>query len=158
MIIDFVKSAGENIWGKITGKDKDREKAEKITQFIKGLGIAISDLSADVKDDTVTIKGTVKTQEDREKVILAAGNVKDIAHVNDEIKVMPDKKDDEERKADSSNNEPRFYTVVKGDSLSKIAQRYYGDANKYHRIFEANTPMLKDPDKIYPGQTLRIPH
>ena len=49
------------------------------------------------------------------------------------------------------------YTVAKGDTLSKIAKEFYGEANKYHQIFEANKPMLKDPDKIYPGQMLRIP-
>ena len=158
MIIDFIKSAGENLWDKITGEDKDREKAEVIIQFIKGLGIDISDLSADVEKDSVIIRGTTKTQEDREKVILAAGNVKGVSHVKDEIKVIPEKKDGEESKEDGSNIEPRFYTVVKGDTLSKIALKYYGDANKYHSIFEANTPMLKDPNKIYPGQNLRIPH
>ena len=50
-----------------------------------------------------------------------------------------------------------FYTVVSGDSLSKIAKKHYGDASKYPVIFDANRPMLKDPDKIYPGQVLRIP-
>ena len=50
-----------------------------------------------------------------------------------------------------------FYTVQKGDTLSKIAKDQYGNANKYQQIFEANKPMLKDPDKIYPGQVLRIP-
>jgi nucleoid-associated protein YgaU len=50
-----------------------------------------------------------------------------------------------------------FYTVKSGDTLSAIAKRYYGDANRYSAIFEANKPMLTDPDKIYPGQTRRIP-
>jgi LysM repeat protein len=49
------------------------------------------------------------------------------------------------------------YTVAAGDSLSKIAKQFYGDANKYMKIFEANKPMLTHPDKIYPGQKLRIP-
>ena len=51
----------------------------------------------------------------------------------------------------------RTYTVEKGDTLSRIAKEMYGDAGKYPAIFEANKPMLKDPDKIYPGQVLRIP-
>jgi nucleoid-associated protein YgaU len=49
------------------------------------------------------------------------------------------------------------YTVVSGDSLSKIAKHFYGDANHWRRIFEANRDTLDDPDKIYPGQTLKIP-
>ena len=50
-----------------------------------------------------------------------------------------------------------MYTVVSGDTLSAIAKKEYGDANKYMKIFEANQPMLSDPNKIYPGQVLRIP-
>lgn len=166
MIIDFIKDAGESLWDKVTGEDKDRQKAQKIVEFIKGLGIDISGVSADVDNDTVTIKGVTKTQEDREKVILAAGNVKGISHVKDEIKVVPEKRvESADEKVEASgdqkedaNGEARFYSVVKGDTLSAIAKKYYGDANKYPKIFEANKPMLKDPNKIYPGQTLRIPH
>ena len=51
----------------------------------------------------------------------------------------------------------RTYVVEKGDSLSKIAKREYGDANKWPRIYEANKDLIKDPDLIYPGQTLKIP-
>jgi nucleoid-associated protein YgaU len=51
----------------------------------------------------------------------------------------------------------RFYTVKSGDTLSKISKEMYGNANQYMKIFEANKPMLKDPDKIYPGQVLRVP-
>jgi nucleoid-associated protein YgaU len=51
----------------------------------------------------------------------------------------------------------QFHTVASGESLSLIAKKYYGDAMKYPVIFEANKPMLSDPDKIYPGQVLRIP-
>lgn len=51
----------------------------------------------------------------------------------------------------------RTYTVKKGDTLSKISKEHYGDANQYMKIFEANRDQLKDPDKIYPGQELRIP-
>ena len=157
MAINFIKNAGESLWDEVTGKDKEREKSQKITQFISGLGISISDLSADVNKDTVTIKGTTKTQEDREKVILAAGNVKGVSHVNDNIKVIPDGHEAKDGEEDS-NKESRFYTVNKGDTLSAIAQRFYGNASKYPQIFEANRPMLKDPNKIYPGQTLRIPN
>ena len=51
----------------------------------------------------------------------------------------------------------RTYTVVQGDSLSKIAKREYGDANAWNRIYEANRDIIKNPDLIYPGQTLKIP-
>jgi len=51
----------------------------------------------------------------------------------------------------------KSYTVQKGDTLSKIAKNFYGEANEYKKIFEANKDQLKDPDKIQPGQVLRIP-
>ena len=60
------------------------------------------------------------------------------------------------RKA-AEESRTEFYTVVSGDTLGKIAERFYGDWSKYPTIFDANTPMLKDPDLIYPGQVLRIP-
>jgi nucleoid-associated protein YgaU len=78
---------------------------------------------------------------------------------------MPDSK---EPKADfsdveggSSSTAPapsgRSYTVVKGDSLSKIAKHLYGDAQKWRKIYEANRDQIKNPDLIYPGQTFTIP-
>ena len=53
--------------------------------------------------------------------------------------------------------ESQMYVVVSGDTLSKISKEFYGSPNKYQQIFEANKPMLSHPDKIYPGQVLRIP-
>ena len=87
----------------------------------------------------------MRSQEDKEKLVLACGNVRGIAEVDEDLEV--------EQKAP----EATMYTVKSGDSLSKIAKQHYGDASKYPRIFEANRPMLSDPDKIYPGQVLRIP-
>jgi nucleoid-associated protein YgaU len=84
-------------------------------------------------------------REAREKVILAAGNVHGVSGVEDMMTV------------DLSQPPAQFYTVVKGDTLSKIAKQFYGNPNEYPRIFEANRPMLSHPDKIYPGQNLRIP-
>ena len=57
----------------------------------------------------------------------------------------------------SSSTAAKIYEVVSGDSLSKIAKREYGNANEWRRIFDANQDILKDPDKIYPGQKLKIP-
>lgn len=98
----------------------------------------------DGNTDTVNISGSAPTQADREKAILAAGNVQHVATVNDSITV------------DAPEPESRMYTVKSGDTLSKIAQEMYGNGD-YMKIFEANKPLLSDPDKIYPGQMLRIP-
>ena len=94
--------------------------------------------------DTVTINGSAPTQADREKAILAAGNVQHVAQVQDNISV------------DTPEPESRMYTVKSGDTLSKIAQEVYGNGD-YMKIFEANKPLLSKKKKIYPGQVLRIP-
>ena len=96
--------------------------------------------------DTVTLSGTAKTQSDRERARLAAGNVQHVDKVIDDIVVA------------TAEPESRMYTVKSGDTLSKIAKEMYGNANEYNKIFEANQPMLSHPDKIYPGQVLRIPN
>ena len=95
--------------------------------------------------DTAEISGVAKTQADREKAIIAIGNVQNVAKVIDNIDIEEDAP------------ESTMYTVESGDSLSKIAQEVYGSSDDYMKIFEANKPMLSDPNKIYPGQVLRIP-
>ncbi|MDO5652241.1 MAG: peptidoglycan-binding protein LysM [Moraxella sp.] len=95
--------------------------------------------------DTVTLAGTAKTQADRERARLAAGNVQHVEVVVDDMEV------------ETAEEESRFYTVKSGDTLSKVAKEMYGNANDYMKIFEANKPMLSHPDKIYVGQVLRIP-
>ena len=148
-LFTFIKDAGAKIFGGKTSAEKEAEseaaKSEKIAGLIHKLDLGIEGFSVSVDGDKATVKGSAPSQEVREKVILAAGNVEGIASVEDHIEV-----DDEEDQAD-------FYTVKSGDSLSKIAKEFYGDPMKYPQIFEANKPMLEDPDKIYPGQTLRIP-
>ena len=107
--------------------------------------LEVEELRIEVQGDVATVWGKVDNQAEREKVVLAVGNVIGIARVDDRME------------AKQKAPEAQMHTVVSGDSLSKIAKKYYGDANKYQAIFEANKPMLKDPDKIYPGQVLRIP-
>jgi len=127
---------------------KDIAKKAKISVFhsiIKSLGLPIENLEVDLNDDAVTVYGTTTSHENREKIILALGNVAGIATVDDRINV-------------DAPVTSQFYTVEKGDSLSGIAKKVYGDAMKYPIIFEANKPMLKDPSLIYPGQSLRIPN
>ncbi len=87
----------------------------------------------------------MNSQGDKEKIVLAVGNTAGIGRVDDQFEI------------ENPEPEATFYTVQSGDSLSKIAKQQYGNAMKYPAIFEANEPMLTDPDKIYPGQVLRIP-
>jgi nucleoid-associated protein YgaU len=103
------------------------------------------DIGFDGSSGTVTVSGVAADQATKEKVVLCCGNVERVAAVNDLLTVA------------TPADESQYYTVVKGDNLSKIAKQYYGNPNKYPVIFEANKPMLTHPDKIYPGQLLRIP-
>lgn len=145
-LFSFIKNAGAKVFG--IGKTVEAEaedKAAKLLESVEKLGFKVRDLNIEVADETVKVWGQAETQEEKEKVILVLGNTEGIATVDDNITVITPKV------------ESKFYTVEKGDSLSKIAKAMYGDAMKYPVIFEANKPMLKDPDLIYPGQVLRIP-
>ena len=93
----------------------------------------------------MTVAGIAPDQATREKVMLCCGNVANVTTVNDMMTVT------------APEPESQWYTVVKGDNLSKISKAFYGTPSKYPQIFEANKPMLTHPDKIYPGQVLRIP-
>ena len=124
-----------------------QEIANKLLGHIKALGLPVTGLSVSYNgaSDLATIKGQVQTQADKEKIILAVGNVDHVAQVDDQMTVA------------TPEPESKFYTVKSGDTLSKISKEFYADANQYNKIFEANRPLLKDPNDIYPGQVLRIP-
>ncbi len=143
-LFEFIKSVGERvgIGGGDKGTDAEALKAEVDKHGLKADGLDIA-----VDGDTVKVAGNAASTEMREKIVLAVGNVEGIAKVEDAIAV------------DGGDPDATFYTVVKGDTLWKISEAHYGDGNggKYNVIFEANKPMLSHPDKIYPGQVLRIP-
>jgi nucleoid-associated protein YgaU len=157
-IFDFVKDAGENLLEKAgvgAGKaaaattaapaESAPDQAKVLARSIELLEIPVEGLKIGVNGDSLTVSGTSPTQADREKLVLVLGNTRGIARVDDRLTVV------------APEPESVFHTVEKGDTLSKIAKAHYGDAMKYPVIFEANRPMLTDPDKIYPGQVLRIP-
>lgn len=145
-LLSFVKDAGEKIWDAVSGGSKE-DRAEKLKKHIDNLNLPGAEkVNIDVADDgTATITGDVGSQEDKEKILVAVGNVTGVGQVNDSVNVT------------QSGAESRYYTVKSGDTLSAISKTVYGDPNQYNKIFEANRPMLSSPDKIYPGQTLRIP-
>lgn len=124
---------------------QNKAAAEKLLHKASELKLNIESPVIHIKAATATLYGLAETQDDREKMILLVGNSKGVAKVDDRIAVK-------EEAPESS-----FYTVQRGDNLSKIAKEHYDNANKYKLIFEANKPMLEDPDKIFPGQVLRIP-
>jgi nucleoid-associated protein YgaU len=129
------------------GSEQGQSAGEAIATYIRAQGLDVQGLkvSFDAQAATVHVSGSVRDQATKEKVVLCCGNVAGVEKVEENLTVR--------EQAPAS----RFHVVQKGETLSKIAQQVYGDANKYQTIFEANKPMLKDPDKIYPGQSLRIP-
>jgi nucleoid-associated protein YgaU len=163
-LLSFIKDAGEKLFGKgeaqatAASAQADPQSQDKVkaandaaadailtyiqTQNLKATGLTVT---FDGASATATVYGVAENQPTREKIVLCCGNVTGVAAVNDMMSV------------DQSAPEAEYYTVVKGDTLSKISKQYYGDPNKYNAIFEANKPMLKSPDLIYPGQKLRIP-
>ncbi len=120
-------------------------KAGLLEDILVSSGLNVENLSVDFDDATVTLYGQTDSLEDKEKLILIAGNVEGVGAVDDRISVV-------------TPPQSTFHEVQSGESLSKIAKKYYGDPMKYMTIFEANQPMLSDPDKIFVGQKLRIPN
>ena len=151
-LLDFVKDAGAKLSGKAAEEERAKEEAfeelrkgNTLMQHVFAMGLEIEEMKISYDDGVATIRGTCPSQGEREKIILTVGNVAGVSQVDDRIVV------------EKPEPEAVFYTVVGGDTLSKIAKVQYGDAGKYPLIFEANKPMLTDPNKIYVGQVLRIP-
>ncbi|MEM6964184.1 MAG: peptidoglycan-binding protein LysM [Bacteroidota bacterium] len=130
---------------KLEEKLMNKQKQLVLEGIVGSLGIKVKDLNIKYAGEKVTVSGAVGTNEEREKIILAMGNVSGVATVDDRLVVK------------KKTPEAVFYTVKKGDTLGKIAKAHYGKASKYKAIFKANQPLLSSPDKIYPGQVLRIP-
>ena len=139
-LFSFIKDAGAKIFG---GSAK-AATADDLQKELAGHGLP-SDVNIQIDGDKVKVSGKAVSTEEAEKIILALGNTTGVAQVESDLAVT--------KEAAAAV----FYTVQKGDTLSAIAKEMYGNANKYPVIFEANKPMLKDPNKIYPGQVLRIP-
>lgn len=135
----FVKDSGKKLFG---GGDEEPQ-VDALQKEIADLGLDASGVEISVEGDTVKLAGAAGDDELKEKIILAVGNVEGVAAVEDGMA--------------SSGKEPVFHTVEKGDTLWAIAEKTMGNGSKYQEIFEANKPMLTHPDKIYPGQMLRIP-
>jgi len=136
----FVKDAGKKVFG---GDDTPEVSGAALQDELKDLGLNADGLDISVEGDKVKVKGKAASQEMREKVILAVGNVEGVAAVEDDVT--------------GGEGEPTFHTVEKGDTLWAISEKALGNGAHYEKIFEANKPMLTHPDKIYPGQVLRIP-
>ncbi|CAM5203553.1 peptidoglycan-binding protein LysM [Oligella ureolytica] len=141
-LISFVKNVGEKIFG---GNEAQAATADELKKELDKHGLNAEGLDIAVDGDKIVVKGKAADSATAEKIAVALGNTIGVAEVDNQLE------------AESADGESNFYTVVSGDTLSKIAKAQYGNANDYMKIFEANKPMLSHPDKIYPGQVLRIP-
>lgn len=160
-IFQFFKDAGEKIF---CISDSAQTRNSKITDHVRKYNIpGTEDIEVNIGEDGVaTVTGQADSARTKQLVLVAAGNIQGVKEVNDQITVSGDSAASSDGAtssdgAESSAADHDLYEVKPGDTLSKIAQQYYGDSDKYNVIFEANQPLLTDPDKIYPGQTLIIP-
>jgi len=142
-IFNFVKEAGEKLWDNLTDH---KGQSDKVSEHLKKLNIPGAEkVQVNVNDGKAVVTGDGLAQEQKEIIRVAGGSIAGISEVNNTIN------------ATDTQYKATYYTVKSVDTMSAISKTVYGDASKYNKIVEANRPMLSSPDKIYPGQTLRIP-
>lgn len=144
-LFDFVKDVGRQIF------DTDAEAADNIKQHLEIKTSGLSNLEVEFDDGVVTVCGDCSNKAVRDQAILIAGNVQGVTKVvADDLRAPEPKPEEPEEKAE-------IYEIVSGDTLGGIAKRFLGSASKYMKIYEANREIISDPNKIYPGQKIRIP-
>lgn len=147
--LDFAKDVGRQLF------DTDAEAADNIKQHLEVKMTGIHNVKCEFDDGVATLHGDCDSQKIREQAILIAGNVKGVAKVvADDLRAPPEPEPKPEA-APVSKDE--FYEIAKGDTLGAVAKKFYGKASAYMKIYEANKDIISDPDKIYPGQKIRIP-
>jgi len=167
-LLDFIRDAGRDLLAGHTGSEAERIKSE----IERELGNNIRNLRVSFNDGRVTLQGNASSNAAKEKAALIAGNVRGVSSVDDDgLTVAGQPSAQAARQAQpvgqkagggapktvTGTYQARYYTIQSGDTLSKIAQQHYGDANRWQELFEANREVIKDPDKIYPGQRIRVP-
>jgi len=140
-LFDFAADIGKSIFG-----IGDADAADQIKENIEANNPGVTDLTVSLDDEICTIGGTCDTAEAKEKTVLMAGNMKGVASVNGDALTAPE-----------AEAETEYYVIKSGDTLWAIASKFLGNGSKYPEIFEANREVIEDPDKIFPGQKIRIP-
>jgi nucleoid-associated protein YgaU len=161
-IFSFIASVGEKLTGAPDDKVAEQTWRQAALKNVPAkLGLPVTDFAVALNGDVAVLTGKAPSREVAEKIVLAVGNTAGVGSVDDRLEVAAAPPSVASTSAPAAAASPAqasvFYTVKKGDNLSTIAKEHYGAASKYMMIFEANKPMLKDPDKIYVGQVLRIP-
>jgi nucleoid-associated protein YgaU len=144
-LLDFAKDVGRQLF------DTDAEAADNIKEHLDIRLSGLKNVTVEFDDGVATICGECVNEATRNSAILIAGNVKGVEKViADDLTFPPPKVEEEKEKVE-------FYEIVSGDTLGAIAKRYYGKASLYTRIHDANKELIPDPNKIYPGQKIKIP-
>ena len=143
-LLDFVKDAGRQLF------DTDAEAADNIKQAIEIRTVGIQNLQVNFDDGVCTLAGECPNEATRTSALLLVGNTQGVEKVVADDLTFPEPPEEEKEKFE-------FYEIVSGDTLGGIAKRYYGKASLYTRIHEANKDLIPDPNKIYPGQKIKIP-
>lgn len=146
-LFSFVGDIGNKIFG-----SGDDDAAAKIQASIEENNPGVADLAVTYDDGTVCLSGACESSEAREKAILIAGNMSGVKAVNSDGLGLS-----AQAEVQAAEPEPQFYTIVSGDTLSKLSAKFLGDAKRYNEIFEANREVILDPNKIFVGQVIRIP-
>lgn len=138
--------AAERRSEKAAERRAEARKSTELEKYVRDMGLEVAGLDIRFDDGKAFIDGEAADAATKERVILAVGNVDGVETVDEELTIATD-----------DGSESEMYVVEAGDTLWAIATAAYGDGNRYPEIFEANKPMLSDPDLIFPGQVLRIP-
>jgi len=141
-LFDFMKDVGHKLFG------SKEEAPEKIKEHIEEDNPGVENLEVKMDENgTVSLSGKASSKEAMEKAVLMAGNIEGVEKVDASNLEAP---------AEESSQKVEYYTIQKGDTLWKIAEKFYGNGAKYTKIVEDNKEVIKDPDKIFPGQKIRI--
>ena len=143
-LLDFAKDVGRQLF------DTDGEAADNIKQHLEIKLSGIKDLDVQFDDGVCTLSGSCPNEATHTAALLIAGDVKGVEKINADAFTFPEPKEEEKEKVE-------FYEIVSGDTLGGIAKKFYGKASLYTRIHEANKELIPDPNKIYPGQKIKIP-
>ena len=165
-LLDSIKNA-------LGGGKPKQDTTVAPSQLLREAGIDPSGLKFSFVPGSIAVSGTIADEADREKIMQVLSGLEGISTVDDNMTVAvpepeaepppPAPEAEAETEAESAapaevdDDGVRTYTVQSGDSLWKIAEEAYGNGSKYMKIFEANKHILDNPDKIFPGQELKIP-
>jgi nucleoid-associated protein YgaU len=140
------------------------------SQLLREAGLDPSGLKFGFGTGSITVSGQIADETERQEIVRVLSAIPGIDGVVDQLVIAAgsdaETQDATQAAADISEPgqsaapaeaEPRTYTVASGDTLWKIAERFYGNGSHYTKIFEANSGVLDDPDRIFPGQKLVIP-